>query len=582
MIGTVFAIPLQQESGPQNLYQVFLRDLRNDVEILANRVFGGGSRPDTWSGSEDYIAEDMLGLLFLDYEQLADTIFGIDSATGLGIRPDEWFGASSYVPEIVARNIRHDLEIAADTWLGENLRPDGWVGASKLYRCDRNLMNVLLLLDMAYNLRPVTPETVLDYCPAVLGEVEDVLIPEALGDREDIANLPSLILTVRGDLERLADEALGVNVRPQGWLDNTDVQSESFYPDLEADLNRLADIILQNRRPEAWEPMSSFSEASQLRTLRFNLELLADIHLGFARRPNNWQGESELFRCEPALQNLVILTQRAYQYEIPQTDAEGPAYCAQINVSVNFAVENPPTREEQIAYEATIQAFDFNAESQNAFSYLDLAAIEYMGVMPWGTKFRAWYRNFGESTMMFVSGPDFAVYIDRRWTTLSEDTFAGLPTLEGRVPLTFCDAEWCNGPAPTPTPTGRGPILDIINANTPPAEARPPATADADTTGKRQVTWNQIRIDYLLFRPEIGEGVVQATLEICTDASQSICEPVVSVYNTVFDQPVPVVSTTNGLNVYELPYGYRTEFLIEGDSLFSIDVWVSDPSLQGG
>lgn len=574
-IGTVFAIPLNQDVSPQNLYQASLRDLRNDLEILADRVYGGGTRPDSWSGSTDFTADNMLGLLFLDYEQIADTIFG------QGVRPKDWMGASSYLPEVVVRNMRHDLELATDTWLGEGLRPDGWVGGPKLDTCGRDIMNIILLLDMAYNIHPTTPETVLNYCATLEGEIDDTLIPDALGGRSQLANLPSLILAVRGDLERLADEVLGVNVRPAEWIGNKDVESDSFYVDLSADLERLADIILEGRRPDNWVTQVAFNQTSQLQTLRYNLELLADVHMGFGNRPHGWQGESELFRCSPRLQNLVLLTQQAYQYELPQTDAQGPAFCAQINESVNHQIENPPTHEEQAAIEATIQAYDFNAESRNAFAYLDTAALQYMGVMPWGTKFRAWYRNFGESTMMFVSGPDFAVYIDRRWTTMEPLTFAGLPTLEGRVPLTFCDAEWCNGPAPTPTPTGSGPLLDIINANTPPPEAPPAVTADADTSGKRLVTWNQLRLNYLLFRPEVGDGVVQVTIEICTDASQTYCEPVTSIFNTATQSPVPVISTNNGLNVYELPYGYRTEFQLEGDTLYSEDVWVSDPSLAG-
>ena len=63
------------------------------------------------------------------------------------------------------------------------------------------------------------------------------------------------------------------------------------------------------------------------------------------------------------------------------------------------------------------------AESRNAFAYDDSGATVYFGVLPWGTEFRAWYRNFGESTMMFVSGDEFAIFIDRRWTTMDEDTF---------------------------------------------------------------------------------------------------------------------------------------------------------------
>ena len=57
-----------------------------------------------------------------------------------------------------------------------------------------------------------------------------------------------------------------------------------------------------------------------------------------------------------------------------------------------------------------------------------------MGQMPLGTRFRAWYRNYNDSTMMFVSGENFALYIDRRFTTLPQDVFDRLPTLRRRSP----------------------------------------------------------------------------------------------------------------------------------------------------
>ena len=180
--------------------------------------------------------------------------------------------------------------------------------------------------------------------------------------------------------------------------------------------------------------------------------------------------------------------------------------------------------------------------------------------------------------MMFVSGEDFAVYIDRRWTTMEQEAFDRLPTLDGVQPLTFCDANWCNGPAPTPTPTGSGPLLEIIFAGTPPAEVGPPVTPDADTTGKRLVNWNHIRVNYLLNREDIGR--VQVSLEICEEPNQVVCEPVVSVFDITLNAAVPVVSLSGGLNVYELPFGYSTNFAIEGTTLYSNDIWINDPSLQ--
>jgi hypothetical protein len=150
-----------------------------------------------------------------------------------------------------------------------------------------------------------------------------------------------------------------------------------------------------------------------------------------------------------------------------------------------------------------------------------------------------------------------------------------LPTLEGRRPLTFCDARWCNGPGPTPTPTGSGPILAILNASTPPAT---PNQDELQEQGKILVSWNNIRVNYLLDRPELG--LVQVTLEICADPSQIACEPVISVFDGNSGTFKPVIQQFNGLNVYEFPYGYITNLTVEGASRFSRDLWISDPTIR--
>ncbi|MGJ3240067.1 MAG: hypothetical protein ACFE0Q_15270 [Anaerolineae bacterium] len=565
----IFSVVMAQQGSPENVFQALLRDLRDDIELLADRAFPGASRPDDWIGNTDFTSTGMLADLFIDNELLADEIFG-------GERPEGWIGVSSSVADIVARNIRHDLELSADEWLGEDLRPDEWTGGPPLYRCNQTLMNTAYLLDVEYNIRPRTPETVFDYCATVEVEIAEELIPAALG-AATLEDVPDLLLAVRGDLERLANEVLGVNVRPGGWVNNLDVSDPAYIADLIADLELLADIILDNRRPPTWVSVSINDDVSALRNLRFNLESLTDRALGAGTRPNGWQGDSQLFRCAPSLQNLVVLISNTYPFSLPQTDAIGSSYCALVRIAANFVVENPPSPEvlEELTQDELAERL--SAESRNAFTYDDPAAQVYYGVMPWGTSFRAWYRNFGESTMMFVSGDGFALFIDRRWTTLSEEVFRTLPTLEGVIPMTFCDASWCNGPAPTPTPTGSGPLLDIINSGTQPAESAPIVTPDGDTTGKQLVTWNNIRVNYLLFREDVGQ--VQVTLEICTDASQVVCEPVISLFNTATGQGVPVVSQSGGLNVYQLPYGYRTEFTIEGETLYSNDIWLNDPTL---
>lgn len=569
IIHSAWAVPPRQE----NLFQLQLDELRNDMELLADRVFGGGSRPDNWLGTTDFTADNMLADLWVDNEILADAVFGA------GVRPAGWIGATSRNAELVARNLRHDLEIAADEWLGEGQRPEEWVGGPVLTRCSRTVMNTVYLLGEFYGVRPETPTEVVDYCGALVGEIEDSLVDQALGAQIEgevtEENAPSLILAVRGDLERLADEVLGLNNRPPGWIDNTDIDSPTLAFDILADMEVLADIVLgRDIRPEDWIGQLRESQVATFRNLRHDLELLADAALEAGRRPNGWQGDTPIFTCQPIDQYLVFLVERAYGYDLPPEEADN--YCEQVNEGVNLLVENPP--DPQVAEATDEPDTQFMAESRNAFAYLDPAALEYMGVLPWGVEFRAWYRNFGESTMMFVSGVDFAVFIDRRWTTMSEDAFARLPTLDGVQPLTFCDAGWCNGPAPTPTPTGGGPLVDIITANTPPA---PLPTPIDGTPGQQQlqlVNWNYIRVNYLLQRPE--NNAVQVTLEICREPSQIACEPVVFVFNNATGQAVQPISTFNGLNVYELPYGYSTNFTIEGTNFYSEDLWLDDPALS--
>jgi hypothetical protein len=275
----------------------------------------------------------------------------------------------------------------------------------------------------------------------------------------------------------------------------------------------------------------------------------------------------------PVVQNLVTIVGLNYDFDVEALaeETEPDVFCDEVALAANHLAENPPIDE-------VIEAAEdvrFTFESEFAFTYLDLAALEYMGIMPLGTEFRAWYRNFNESNMMFVSGLDFALFLDRRWTTMPVAVFESLPTLDGVKPLTFCDAFWCNGPGPTPTPTGQGPLEALVDAST------PPPTLDltgGSVGGKTQVSWNHIRVAYLLDKADTGTA--QVTLEICREAAQIACEPVLRVFDGNTGTNKPVVSQFNGQNVYEFPYGYTSNLQIEGNTLISPDVWISDPTIR--
>ncbi len=569
-IGLLLLLPLILGLAPAPQIDnqgAFLNALRLDLEQLADQEYAGQEplRPDNWTGNRDIRSPQMASDLWFDTELLANSVFGD------GVRPPDWLGITSSSANIIARNTRHDVELAAnsvfiDPATNSTYRPEGWQGASTRFTCDRSLQNVIRLADILHNIPLNIGKSTLDYCRTALGAVEDDLF-DAFNLTTDPA-VPENTLGVRGDLERLADETMGLRNRPANWIGNTDIESFSLAGDAFLDMDSLADELLgENVRPAGWIGVLANNPYVSWRNLRHDLELLADATLGADVRPHGWQRQSELERCSPQVQDLVLLV-TDYGFE-PDT-FESDNYCTDIAAAANQLAENPPVEDVEVV-EADSR---FMAESESAFSYLDVGATEYMGVMPPGIQFRAWYRNFNESSMMFVSGQDFALFIDRRWTTLPQNVFDTLPTLEGVAPLTFCDANWCNGPAPTPTPTGSGPLELLLAESTVPA----PPSLEGQEGPKVQVSWNNVRVTYVSDNANTGTALV--ALELCTEPTQVNCEPVQNIFDTAVGAAKPVLSQFNGLNVYELPYGYTSGLVIESATLTSPDVWISDPSIR--
>lgn len=552
-------VQAQQDSG----FNTFLQNVRANLELAANEALGEGVRPEGWTFNLNRIdSPTYLVDLWFDTELLATGVVGTE-------RPAGWVGAPvTKDVQIVARNIAHDLEQLADQVFGMNTRPEAWRPVPTLVRCDRTLMNTILLLTVSYEAVFTTTEDNPNYCLTLSDEAQSEILSIALSGPEVQETLPDLVLAVRGDLERLADEELGVNNRPATWIGNKDRESPNLLSDSFLDLETLANLELGvGNRPPGWLATLPGAPIYAYRYVRFNLELLANTLVRIPR-PRGWQGADLIGTCGPDLQSLVSLADLAYNFSAEDVSTEGN-FCQQLAVAVNVIVESPPEPEDILPGDDS-----FVYEADYAFTYLDVAASQYMGIMPGGTEFKAWYRNFGDSTMMFVSGEKFAVFIDRRWTSIPEDVFMRLPTLEGVKPLTFCDAPWCNGPGPTPTPTGGGAIQALLNQGTP----QPPPDVSQLAQGKTQVSWNFIRVTYV--QDNAAARTAQVTLEICSDTTQTECEPVSVVFDQATGTQKAVLSQSNGLNVYDFPYGYTSNLIIESETRFSSDVWISDPTIR--
>lgn len=552
-----------------NPYEQLVFDARADLELLADQVLSPGVRPPEWAGTTDLASPTVVSDLWFDSEILANAIYGPDT------RPASWIGATVPVNEILVRNVRHDLELAANEVFGRGQRPTEWRGAAKIITCDRTLQNILIVLDRYYNVRPTTPQSALDYCATVAAEIEDNLVNLVFGTPDANGNLPDpifLLSAVRGDLERLADELLGLNTRPDRYIGNRDVSTPNFAGDLRLDLELLADDRLGvGNRPPGWIGGVSNSPATSYLTLRHDLELLKDVTLGLGAQITGWQGVNPIERCTPQVRSLAFLAQQAVtEFSLAEIDPTAADFCEQVAQSVNAVVENPPKMD------AVEEERLMTAASNYAFSYLDVAATEYMGIMPGGTRFRPLYRNFGDSSMMFVQGQDFALYVDMSFTTITETSFRSLPTLEGVNPLSFCDAFWCNGPGPTPTPTGSGPLLSVLVQSTPIATPNVGVLA----ASKQLVSWNQVRVTYVF--DNLQSRTAQVALELCPQSAEVAtgCEPVIAVFDNNTGTNKPVLSQFNGLNVFEFRYGYSTNLVIESATRYSQDVWISDPTIR--
>jgi hypothetical protein len=568
----VWAAPDRQA----NLFELFLIEARDDLELLADEAYGEGVRPESWTFNFEVTSESFVGDLWYDHAVTAEKVFG---PPGL---PDNWFGATTANEELLARNVRHDLELTADEVFGSaDLRPPEWNGAEPIYRCERTIQNLNRLLNTIYEERAETSLSVSNYCEALVFDLQSEVLNPILTDIPPFEGNQSqeIVLAARGDLERLANEVLGVNNRPGAWIGNIESASPNLAADLNSDLERLADIVLEGlSRPDGWSRFIPEAPAVSAINLRYNLEVLTDTSLGPSVRPNGWQGVDPLLRCQPVTQTQVYILGALFGFQVDAEQASGESFCAAADFTANNFAENPPQIDlDEVIEDAAGAAFQ--AESLNAFSFLDVGTTQYMGIMPRGTRFRAWYRNYQESTMMYVTGldEDFGLFIDRRWTTLDPDIFARLPNLDGVAPLTFCEANWCNGPGPTPTPTG-GALLRLHGDNQTAIPDQQSVEEVQEETGKTQVSWNHIRVTYLLDRPELNS--VQVALEICIETTQVNCEPVTRVLDQTLGAERPVLSQFNGLNVYELPYGYTDQVVIEGPTLISPDVWISDPTIR--
>ncbi len=150
-------------------------------------------------------------------------------------------------------------------------------------------------------------------------------------------DLTPVMLAARTDLESLANEVMGVSIRPVGWTNSLDPQRPSFLVELRLDLEILASALISPlQRPSDWFGAAPGSPELIIRDVRHDLELLADAQLGTDVRPGLWVGADPIVRCERDLQAMVTWLRRTNMAFTPAAAVPGQDYCAAAEQQANL------------------------------------------------------------------------------------------------------------------------------------------------------------------------------------------------------------------------------------------------------
>lgn len=257
-----------------------------------------------------------------------------------------------------------------------------------------------------------------------------------------------LLLDVRSDMERLADDQLGVGVRPPGWNSNVSQYDPQITLLTRSDLEQLTNAIINpNTRPDGWMGAVPSTPYAIARDVRFDLELLANLIYGRTNRPAGWIGGDPLLRCNRATQTLVALLERGgvFRLEVAPND---PNFCRQTELAVTTFTETQILANAQLTDLFTDQVALLSPHEVNsdiAIAFLDTQATIRVGLIPNGTPIQVVARSYADfSNMMLVQGDSFLVFVDYTNTTVNDQQFRNLPNVTTLQISPNCFAQWCD------------------------------------------------------------------------------------------------------------------------------------------
>ncbi len=325
------------------------------------------------------------------------------------------------------------------------------------YICLALVFGLMMAVLPVVGQQPVTTEEAQPVAPAVV-QVTPVT-PEGEVAPSEATATPAIgpeipvLLSARSDLELLAGTVLPQG-RPIGWTGATNPADPQLALLTRLDLELLAGGVLgADQRPDGWFGAVPSTAYAIARDIRHDLELLADQALGAGVRPPGWLGGDAIMKCSRATQALVSFLERALegapvQFTL-QADPNSADFCRQAETQaaqfaeVNLLSDASSRGAGLLAGQGLPGSVTIN--SNFAIAFLDRGAALRVGIVPNGTAVTPVARSYAEfSNMMLVKGPDFQVFLDYQFTTITPEEFKALPDVASTADTeTNCAAEWC-------------------------------------------------------------------------------------------------------------------------------------------
>lgn len=261
-----------------------------------------------------------------------------------------------------------------------------------------------------------------------------------------VGDLAMILNNLRSDLESFATQQLG-GTRPIGWSGETNLSNPEFVMLLRLDLEFLAgDLLGSDVRPGGWMGPVAGTTMSIAFDVRKDLELLVKtINLG--QPIAGWIGASPLASCSRLTVMLVeyLISNTNYSLNVDPTVSD---FCLAVeNDTTRYLGDHPDIARpgEEKPQEPVQSIITHFVQGDFSLLFSDRSGSGKLGLIPKLTPFVPVARSYAEySNMMLVRGEGFEGLVEYPFTSINRQEFQQLPNIDDFTISPYCTAYWCS------------------------------------------------------------------------------------------------------------------------------------------